>query len=122
MEIKINDVRRRSDLADYTGEVLVNQCLRITDRYNGPGRQNEPGTMTEYDFPVRSPCQRDPRPREGRRLLAHDERRLRRPRGDQGGQAHDLAARPGERVRRRAGRRSRHGPNNVFLTQGIFVP
>ena len=55
IDIAINDVRRRSDLADYTGEVLVNHSLRITDRFNGTG-ENEPGTMVEYDFPIFPPC------------------------------------------------------------------
>jgi hypothetical protein len=49
----ITDVRRRSDLADYTGQLQVRPRLRITDRYNGPG---ETGTVQDLDFPVTAPC------------------------------------------------------------------
>ena len=37
------------------GEVLVNQTLRLTDRDSGPA-QDEPATMVEYDFPVFPNC------------------------------------------------------------------
>jgi Tol biopolymer transport system component len=45
----ITDVRNKSDLSDYTGEVRVNGIgaeLRITDRFNG-GSSNEPGTVVD---------------------------------------------------------------------------
>ena len=49
----ITDVRRKSDLSDYTGELQANPSLRITDRYNGPG---ETGTVQDLNFPVTVPC------------------------------------------------------------------
>jgi Tol biopolymer transport system component len=54
---QITDVRKRSDLSDYTGELQLDQGLRITDRDNtpnpgGPG----PGTETDTSFPVTIPC------------------------------------------------------------------
>ena len=51
----LTDVRRKSDLADYTGQLQVDQTLRITDRQNGPS-QNEPGTVQDAGFPVTAPC------------------------------------------------------------------
>jgi TolB protein len=53
----ITDVRKKSDLSDYTGELSLDQGLRITDRDNtpnpgGPG----PGTVTDAGFPVTIPC------------------------------------------------------------------
>jgi hypothetical protein len=42
-----------ADGADYTGQVEVNQDLRITDRYNGP---SETGTVQDTTFPVTVPC------------------------------------------------------------------
>jgi hypothetical protein len=54
---QVTDVRKRSDLSDYTGELQLDQGLRITDRDNtpypgGPG----PGTVTDTGFPVSIPC------------------------------------------------------------------
>jgi hypothetical protein len=53
----ISDVRKKSDLTDYTGELQLDQSLRITDKDNapypgGPG----PGTVTDTAFPVTIPC------------------------------------------------------------------
>ena len=54
IDIVINDVRRRSDLADYTGELLVNHSLRITDRFNGTGRERarHDGRLRLPDLPA----------------------------------------------------------------------
>jgi hypothetical protein len=49
----ITDVRRKSDLTDYTGQLQVNPSLRITDRFNGPG---ETGTVQDLNFAVTVPC------------------------------------------------------------------
>ena len=50
----ITDVRRKSDLADYTGQLRLNPSLRITDRYNGPG---ETGTVQDVvNYSVTVPC------------------------------------------------------------------
>ena len=51
--VSMTDVRKRSDLSDYTGELVADQSLRITDRNNGPG---EPGTVSDTSFPVTVPC------------------------------------------------------------------
>ena len=51
--VSMTDVRKRSDLSDYTGELVADQALRITDRNNGPG---EPGTVSDTSFPVTVPC------------------------------------------------------------------
>jgi hypothetical protein len=50
----LTDVRRRSNLSDYTGQVRVNPTLRITDRYNGPG---EVGTVSDIlTYGITVPC------------------------------------------------------------------
>jgi hypothetical protein len=49
----ITDVRRKSDLADYTGQLQANTTLRITDRFNGPG---ETGTMQDLNYALTVPC------------------------------------------------------------------
>jgi hypothetical protein len=55
VDASVTDVRRQGTLADYTGELRVEQLVQITDRFNGPA-QNEPGTVqaTPYAFTV--PC------------------------------------------------------------------
>jgi plastocyanin len=50
----ITDVRKKSDLSDYTGELQAKLPLRITDRFNGPAT-NEPATG-DTTFPVTVPC------------------------------------------------------------------
>jgi dienelactone hydrolase len=52
---ELTDVRRKSDLSDYTGDVLLNQTLRLTDRHSGPG-DNEPATVVASDFPIFPHC------------------------------------------------------------------
>ena len=56
----LTDVRKKSDLSDYTGELQLNPTLRITDKYNGPGASPEPfsdpGTTSDLSFPVTIPC------------------------------------------------------------------
>jgi Tol biopolymer transport system component len=49
----ITDVRNKSDLSDYTGELTLSPGLRITDKNNaGPG----PGTVSDTTLPVTIPC------------------------------------------------------------------
>jgi hypothetical protein len=51
----LTDVRRQGTLADYTGELRVEQLVQITDRLNGPG-QNEAGTVQASPFAFAVPC------------------------------------------------------------------
>jgi hypothetical protein len=121
MIIRISDVRRRSDLGDYTGDVLVNETLRITDRYNGPA-QNEPGTMVEHAFPVFPSCQATADPAKGSDCSLTTTADSVIP----------GAIKEGKRTIWQFGRVSvfdggadgapNTAPNDVFLTQGIFVP
>ena len=53
----MRDIRNKSDLSDYTGEVQARLQLRITDRNNtpnpgGPG----PGTMQDTTLAMTIPC------------------------------------------------------------------
>jgi hypothetical protein len=53
----ITDIRNKSDLSDYTGELSLAPGLRITDKNNtpnpgGPG----PGTVQDTTLPVTMPC------------------------------------------------------------------
>ena len=53
--MRLIDVRLKSDLSDYTGELQVRGEIRITDRNNGP-LQNEGATGFDTEFPVTVPC------------------------------------------------------------------
>jgi hypothetical protein len=55
LELSVTDVRRRSDLADYTGELQSTTALRITDKENGG--VNTAGTVTDTPYTARIPCQ-----------------------------------------------------------------
>ena len=54
LEVRLDDVRRKSDLADYTGEVDAGTTLQITDKYNGSSPV-DPGTLAPF-VPVAVPC------------------------------------------------------------------
>jgi hypothetical protein len=51
----VSDIRAQDTLADYSGELAVEQLVQITDRFNGPS-QNEQATAqaSAFRFPV--PC------------------------------------------------------------------
>jgi hypothetical protein len=56
--ISVTDVRTKSDLSDYTGELREVAFWRITDNYNGIGQNSltESATMVDIPFPVNVPC------------------------------------------------------------------
>ena len=51
----ITDVRTKSDLSDYGGELEGRLSLRLTDRYNGPSL-DWPATVSDYPFSFAIPC------------------------------------------------------------------
>ena len=53
--ISITDVRNKSNLSDYTGELQETAGARITDRLNGPSG-DESGTVVDLPFPATVPC------------------------------------------------------------------
>jgi hypothetical protein len=52
-KVSLTDVRKKSDLSDYTGQLQVKTSLRIVDRYNGP---SEVGVGQDTSFAVTVPC------------------------------------------------------------------
>jgi hypothetical protein len=50
LQISITDVRRRADLADYTGSLVARTTARVTDRADGTS------TITDFLLPVAVPC------------------------------------------------------------------
>jgi CSLREA domain-containing protein len=59
MTFKYSDVRRKSDLLDYAGELRAILTLRITDRHNGSGL-NVPATTADIPFGITVPCSTTP--------------------------------------------------------------
>jgi hypothetical protein len=53
--LSLTDVRRKSDLSDYTGEVQARPVVRITDRSNGPSG-SERATMVDTTFAMTAQC------------------------------------------------------------------
>ena len=53
VKMSITDVRRRSDLGDYTGQLQLDTSVRVTDRNNGP---SEVATGQDIPFRVTVPC------------------------------------------------------------------
>lgn len=57
LRVELTDVRRRSDLADYTGQLQASTSLRITDRDNPPPAGGSPvGTAQDGTFSWTVPC------------------------------------------------------------------
>ena len=55
IDVSVTDVRLRSNLADYSGELQGSVTLRITDPLSGPA-QNEVGTLGDLPLDVTIPC------------------------------------------------------------------
>jgi glucose/arabinose dehydrogenase len=55
LHVTVSDVRRRSDLADYTGELRLSVSRRITDKDNGG--TNPAGTLIDAPYTATVPCQ-----------------------------------------------------------------
>jgi hypothetical protein len=55
VDASVTDVRQQGTLADYGGELLVEQVVQITDRFNGPA-QNESGTVQASPYLFAVPC------------------------------------------------------------------
>ena len=53
VSVSLTDVRNKSDLSDYTGELQADAALRITDKNNPPYTA---GTVSDTHFPFAVPC------------------------------------------------------------------
>ena len=64
VNVSLTDVRRRSNLADYTGELTLTSVLRITDRGNGASG-TEAATTADTPLSLTIPCGGTPGPSTG---------------------------------------------------------
>ena len=64
MTVSVSDVRDKSTLADYAGELLAKVTRRITDRYSGDSL-SEPATVADIPLELAVPCSATPDPATG---------------------------------------------------------
>jgi hypothetical protein len=64
LQLSITDIRRKSDLSDYAGELQANASVRITDKYNG-SVPSDPGVVSDLSFPFTVPCATTSNPNSG---------------------------------------------------------
>jgi FG-GAP-like repeat len=55
IEVSLADIRKKSDLEDYTGEMRAQMTLRMTDRLNGVNGTNA-ATVQDFPFSFNVPC------------------------------------------------------------------
>jgi hypothetical protein len=55
IDVSMTDVRRKADLADYTGELQLLPGFRVTDRLNGSPTVDQ-ATVSDFGFAVTVPC------------------------------------------------------------------
>jgi hypothetical protein len=55
LQLDITDVRKKSDLSDYTGQLQVRLTLRVTDKLNGAAPV-DPGTVQDLTFSYDAGC------------------------------------------------------------------
>ena len=58
LSFDLTDVRNKSDLLDYTGELEASAVVRITDRDNGGS--SDPGTVSDFTYAFTVPCSATP--------------------------------------------------------------
>ena len=123
VEFEITDVRRRSDLTDYSGELQLNAPLRITDRFNGasPGGTNA-ATVLDIPFPVDSSCVTTADPSVGGRCVAITTFNAIVPNAVVEGKRAIWAFGQFEVIDGGADGQIATHPNTLFAVQGVFVP
>jgi hypothetical protein len=122
--LNVTDVRRQSDLADYTGEIEAQAVLRITDRWNAssPGGGTDTATMVDVPVPIRGQCAATADPDVGGTCTVSTSFEALVPGGVREGQR--AVWEFGQVSVRDGGADGEAGtlPNGVFLRQGVFVP
>jgi len=124
VEFEITDVRRRSDLSDYAGEVQLNAQLRITDRFNStsPGGGSNAATVLDIPFPVNGVCVATPDPSLGGRCVAVTTFDAVVPNAVAEGKRAIWAFNQFQVIDGGADGRIDTFPNTLFAVQGVFVP
>jgi hypothetical protein len=58
LKVSLSDVRKKSDLSDYTGELAEQTVIRMTDKYNAVtgAIATDPATVEDVSIPIAVPC------------------------------------------------------------------
>ena len=125
VRFEITDVRRRSDLADYQGEVQLNAIVRMTDRFN----TNSPGgggsiaaTVVDLPFPVSGLCTTTPNSVAGSTCSADTTYNAIIPNAVIEGKRAIWAFEQLQLIDGGADGVIATTPNSLFAVQGVFVP
>jgi uncharacterized repeat protein (TIGR01451 family) len=122
--LNITDVRRQSDLADYTGEIQAEAPLRITDRWNAssPGGGTDTATMVDVPLPILGQCAATADPEIGGTCTVTTTFEAFVPGAVKEGQR--AVWEFGQALVEDGGADGQSAtlPNSVFLRQGVFVP
>jgi Tol biopolymer transport system component len=112
--VSISDVRRKSDLTDYTGELQMTTDLRITDKDNTPAPGGpSAGTVQDRQLAVTISCASTASTTTGANCNLSTTFDALIP----------GVAKEGRRAIWQLGQvRVRDGDSNLFLTQGVFIP
>jgi hypothetical protein len=70
LTLSVTDVRNKSDLSDYAGQLEVSLGLRITDKLNGSAPV-DPGTVQDIPFAYTGSCTPTPDTTVGSTCAAH---------------------------------------------------
>ncbi len=120
IKFSVTDVRDRTTLADYAGELQATTVLRITDKLN---TGNDSATVADLPFEFTVPCGATGGAADvGATCSLRHDRRCDHTRHGHGKEAHDLAARRRLRPRRRARRRRRDGEQHDLPPAGDIRP
>jgi Tol biopolymer transport system component len=56
LAVSLTDVRKKADLADYTGQLELVSSVRVTDKRNLPAAYTAPGTLSDFPFSLTLGC------------------------------------------------------------------
>ena len=122
VDFSLTDVRNAGSLTDYTGQLLADTAIRITDQDNGGAGGADPATGPEFPFPVTVPCSATSDPAIGGTCAISTSLDAVMPGAIPEGRRAIWELGPitvfdggGDGV-------AATGPNTVFAKQGVFVP
>jgi hypothetical protein len=116
------DVRRRTGLGDYTGELALRLPLRITDRDNGGTPTTDHGTVQDSNLDVTVPCAATASTAIGSTCAVSTSLDAVAPGAAREGERAIWALNKLQLFDGGADGVAATAPNTVFAVQGIFVP
>ncbi len=122
LKVSISDVRRRSDLGDYTGQVQASAGIRITDRDNPASSGSPAATAQDGSFAWAVPCAATPDTTIGSTCTATTSADAVTPGAIKEGMRAVWQLGQVQVFDGGADGQADTTPNTLFMTQGVFVP